>query len=209
MQRLRIKFSRGPEVKFISPWISSGCGSGFQPRRDRNSYSGVPPHLKSLAAPLPIGVTSEGNLWMFTSSGIYRPPITAVNQQLPPGIRVEKVHPITFNLPSLQSQVSRADYRVEVDTEKGPPDIHSAVEDLLARDHLPWQHQRDTGPHRYDLRALIESICVTSWTPPSGILEMRLRCDSGGSGRPEQVTTALGFSERPRSIHRIQLILKS
>lgn len=214
MQRLRIKFSRGPEVKFISHldivrlWQRAFNRAGIE-----IAYStGFTPHPKiSLAAPLPIGVTSEGELMDVyivrgTAPHYF---ITAVNQQLPPGIRVEKVHPITFNLPSLQSQVSRADYRVEVDTEKGPPDIHSAVEDLLARDHLPWQHQRDTGPHRYDLRALIESICVTSWTPPSGILEMRLRCDSGGSGRPEQVTTALGFSERPRSIHRIQLILKS
>ncbi|MBI4267240.1 MAG: hypothetical protein HY662_00465, partial [Chloroflexi bacterium] len=38
---------------------------------------------------------------------------------------------------------------------------------------------------------------------------MRLRCDSGGSGRPEQVTLALGFPCHPISIHRTRLILQN
>jgi hypothetical protein len=37
---------------------------------------------------------------------------------------------------------------------------------------------------------------------------MRLRCDSNGSGRPEQVARALGFSH-PTSTHRTKLILKT
>jgi len=38
---------------------------------------------------------------------------------------------------------------------------------------------------------------------------MRLRCDSSGSGRPEQVTVALGFAPYPRSMHRTKLILEA
>jgi radical SAM-linked protein len=214
MQRLRIKFSRGPEIKFISHldivrlWQRAFNRAGIE-----IAYStGFTPHPRiSLAAPLPLGVTSEAELMdVFIIKGV-APHffISAVNQQLPAGMTVDKVHPITFDLPSLQSQISRADYKTEVDTQSGPQDIKTAVQVLLAKDHLPWQHQRDTGPHEYDLRALVESICVTEWNPPVGILEMRLRCDSNGSGRPEQVTAALGFTERPKSIQRTQLILKS
>jgi hypothetical protein len=36
---------------------------------------------------------------------------------------------------------------------------------------------------------------------------MSLRCDSGGSGRPEQVVLALGLGSYPRSIHRTRLVL--
>jgi len=36
---------------------------------------------------------------------------------------------------------------------------------------------------------------------------MKLRCDSGGSGRPEQVVLALGIKEYPESIHRTKLVL--
>ncbi len=214
MQRLRIKFNRGTEIKFISHldlvrlWQRTFNRAGVE-----IAYSeGFSPHPKiSLAAPLPLGVTSEAELMdVFIVRGV-APHffISAVNQQLPPGIKVDKVYPITFDLPSLQSQVSRAEYRVEVYTDTGPEDINTAVNGLLAREHLPWQHQRDTGPHEYDLRALIDSICIGSWDPPLGILEMRLRCDSSGSGRPEQVTAALGFTERPVSIHRTQLILRT
>jgi hypothetical protein len=101
-----------------------------------------------------------------------------------------------------------AEYKVEVDTTKGPHDINAAITALLTLEHLDWQHQRDTGPRHYDLRSLIDDLWVIEWQPPVGILGMRLRCDSSGSGRPEQVASALGFIERPASIHRTQLILK-
>jgi hypothetical protein len=38
---------------------------------------------------------------------------------------------------------------------------------------------------------------------------MKLRCDSSGSGRPEQVALALGFDSYPASIHRTKLYLKT
>lgn len=213
MQRLRIKFSRGPEIKFISHldivrlWQRAFNRAGIE-----IAYSsGFTPHPKiSLAAPLPLGVTSEAELMdIFCIKGV-APHffISAVNQQLPPGLTVDKVYPIAFDLPSLQSQVSRAEYKVEVDTGTGPQDIKAALCSLLSLQHLPWQHQRDTGPRHYDLRALIDDVRVMAWEPPVGTLGMRLRCDSQGSGRPEQVTAALGFAPRPLSVHRTQLILR-
>jgi len=213
MQRLRIKFSRGPEIKFISHldivrlWQRAFNRAGIQ-----IAYStGFSPHPRiSLAAPLALGVTSEAEFMdVFVVKGV-APHffVSAVNQQLPAGMSVDKVYPIAADLPSLQAVVSLADYRVQVDTSKGPADIKKALKDLLDLEHLPWQHQRDTGPHQYDLRALINDLWVISWEPPSGVLGMRLRCDGTGSGRPEQVAAALSFSERPESIHRTQLILK-
>lgn len=213
MQRLRIKFSRGPEVKFISHldivrlWQRSFNRAGIE-----IAYStGFTPHPRiSLASPLPIGITSEAELMdIFCIKGV-APHffVSAVNQQLPGGMTVDKVYPIAFDLPSLQSQVSMAEYRVEVDTDKGPQNIKVALENLLALEHLPWQHQRDTGMRKYDLRELIDNLWLIELKPPAGVLGMRLRCNSNGSGRPEQVTMALGFTQRPQSIHRTQIILK-
>jgi radical SAM-linked protein len=212
MQRLRIKFSRGPEIKFISHldivrlWQRCFNRAGIE-----IAYStGFTPHPKiSLAAPLPLGVTSDSELMdIFCVKGV-APHffVSAVNRQLPPGMTVDKVYPIAFDLPSLQSQISLAEYKVEVNTEKGPQDIQAALAALLALEHLPWQHQRDTGMKQYDLRELIDDLWMIEWQPPVGRVGMRLHCDSNGSGRPEQVTAALGFSERPLSIHRSQIIL--
>ena len=135
--------------------------------------------------------------------------VSALNQQLPPGLRVDKVFPISADLPSLQAQINHAEYRVEIETACGPADIQTAIDNMLALEHLPWQHQRDTGPHQYDLRVLIDTLWVIDWQPPVGALGMRLQCNSQGSGRPEQVAAALGFTKRPQSIHRTQLILQS
>jgi radical SAM-linked protein len=213
MQRLRIKFNRGPEIKFISHldivrlWQRAFNRAGIE-----IAYSaGFSPHPRiSLAAPLPLGVTSEAELMDIVCIKGVAPHffVSAVNQQLPPGLAVDKVYPIGIDLPSLQSQMSRAEYKVEVATESGPADACQAINDLLKLERLPWQHQRDTGVHQYDLRALIENITILEWKPPLGILGMTLRCDSNGSGRPEQVTSALGFRERPISVHRTQLILR-
>jgi radical SAM-linked protein len=214
MQRLRIKFSRGPEIKFISHldivrlWQRAFNRAGIE-----IAYSsGFSPHPKiSLAAPLPLGVTSEAELMdIYIIKGVaphYF--VSALNQQLPPGMSVSKVYPISADLPSLQSQITQAEYRVEVETEKGPADIKAAIQALLVLEHLPWQHMRDTGPHQYDIRVLIDDIWVIDWQPPIGSLGMRLRCDNAGSGRPEQVAAALGFTSRPQSIHRTGVILKS
>jgi len=214
MQRLRIKFRRGAEVKYISHldimrlWQRALNRAGIA-----LAYSeGFHPHPKiSLAVPLAVGVTSEAELMDITLTRQVSPHFftAAVTQQLPAGFEVLQVLPIAETMPSLQSQVRFSEYAVELATEKGEKESASAIASLLALTHLPWQHQRDTGPKNYDLRALIDDIWLLDCREKRCTIGMRLRCDSGGSGRPEQVAAALGFTELPKSIHRTKLILRS
>jgi radical SAM-linked protein len=134
---------------------------------------------------------------------------TAVSQQLPPGIEILQVYSVAPTMPSLQSQVGYAEYKVEVETEKEQQGIESALTSLLLVKHLPWHHQRDTSTRNYDLRALIDDLWIIDWHSGYCTIGMRLRCDNSGSGRPEQVTAALGFTHHPRSIHRTKLVLKT
>jgi len=212
MQRLRIRFSRGQEVKFISHldimrlWqrvlnraeISLAYSEGFNPR----------PRI-SLAAPLAVGVTSEAELMDIILAKPVSPHFftATVSQQLPPGIAILQVYPIALTMPSLQSQVRYAEYKVELETEKESKEVASALASLLALKHLPWQHQRDTGPRNYDLRALIDDLWLVDWHDRHCTIGMKLCCDNSGSGRPEQVTAALGFTLYPQSVHRTKLIL--
>ena len=122
MQRLRIRFCRGEEIKFISHldiirlWqralhraqIPLAYSEGFNPR----------PRI-SLAAPLAIGVTSEVELMdMFCTKWVSPHWFTsAVSRQLPPGIKILQVFSLALNQPSLQSQVRYVEYKVEVATE--------------------------------------------------------------------------------------------
>jgi len=205
MQRLRIRFCRGQEVKFISHLDIMRLWQRALRRADISlAYSeGFSPHPRiSLAAPLPIGVTSEAELMDILCSRWVSPHffIAAVSQQLPPGIKILQVYQIAPSQPSLQSQVGYAEYNVDVETEKEQKDIEAALTTLLSIEHLPWQHQRDTGKRSYDLRPLIDDLWFIDWHHPYCTIGMRLRCDSSGSGRPEQVTAALGFTHHPQSI---------
>ncbi len=214
MQRLRVRFHRGEEVKFISHldimrlWQRALHRAGIS-----LAYSeGFSPHPRiSLAAPLPVGITSEAELMDIYSTKRVSPHFftTAMSQQLPPGIKMLQVYPITLSQPSLQSQIRYTEYKVRVETEKEPKDIEPAITSLLLVKHLPWHHQRDTGTRSYDLRALIDDLWLIDWHQGYCTIGMRLRCNNSGSGRPEQVTAALGFTRHPQLIHRTKLILKT
>jgi radical SAM-linked protein len=214
MQRLRIRFSRGEEIKYISHldlmrlWQRALNRAGIA-----LAYSeGFSPHPRmSLALPLALGVTSDAELMdivleKFTSPHSFQ---AAVSRQLPRGIAIGGVFNTPLSLPSLQSQVRQAEYTVAIATDKDKSEIESAIESLLDKESLPWQHQRDTGPHKYDLRALIDDLWLIDWRQGFCNIGMRLRCDNTGSGRPEQVAAALGFEKYPDSIHRTKLILQT
>ncbi len=214
MQRLRVRFCREEEIKFISHldimrlWQRTLHRAGIP-----LAYSeGFSPHPRiSLAAPLQVGVTSQAELMDVSCSKWVSPHFftNAVNQQLPPGIKILQVYAVAPTMPSLQSQVSHSEYEVQIETERDKPDVDSALASLLAAKKLPWHHERDTGTRNYDLRALIDKLWLIQWHKGSCTIGMRLRCDNTGSGRPEQVAAALGFANHPKSIHRTKLILKT
>ena len=214
MFRLRVRFSRGEELKFISHldiirlWVRA-----LRRAQIPLEYTeGFSPHPRiSLAVPLSVGVTADNELMDISMTKIVPPHwfVDTVNRQLPDGLKVLEATPIGPNVPSLQSQVRFTQYQVEVKTEKNEEEIKNTIDNLLATDNLPWHHERDTGRKSYDLRPLIDDIWLVESKPSACVLGMRLRCDETGSGRPEQVALALGFTEYPESIQRTKLLLGS
>jgi len=214
MQRLRVKFSRGGELKFISHLdIMRLWERALRRARIKLAYSeGFNPRPRvSLAAPLAVGITSEAELMDIFVNGTISPHwfTSSVSRQLPPGIEISTVYQIAGNLPSLQSQVRFAEYTVLVNKELGQDEMKTAISGLLSLEKLPWSHLRDTGKRSYDLRALIDNIQLVDSDDNCYTVSMRLRCDNSGSGRPEQVTLALGLTDYPVSVHRTRLILNS
>jgi radical SAM-linked protein len=213
MQRLRITFSRGEELKYITHLDLMRLWQRVLRRADIPLvYSqGFSPHPRiSLGAPLAIGVTSSSELMDIYLERRLSPHffIKSVKEQLPRGIDILEVAEIGAGLPSLQSQIRFAEYKVVIEVDKKPKDVEAAIRSLLSSDSLPWQHVRDKEVRKYDLRALIEDIWLMESNSPEFVIGMRLRCDSAGTGRPEQVISALGFDNPPQSIHRTRLVLE-
>ena len=162
----------------------------------------------ALGAPLALGVTSQAELLdvyctRLPSAHWFQ---QALTQQLPDGIEISQVQPVPEIFPSLQSQLRAAEYIVTLAADTDQATVEAALTYFLALETLPWEHHRDTGPHRYDLRALVEDLWVSEWQAARLSLGMRLRHDNAGAGRPEQVVKALGFGV-PEAIHRTRLFL--
>jgi radical SAM-linked protein len=211
MHRLRLKFGRGPQLKFLSHLdLMRLWERVFRRASVELAYSeGFSPHPRiSLAAPLAVGVTSKAELMDVFLSRPTTPGNFAqkVAPQLPEGISIIDIQPVSLEAPSLQSRLRFAEYLVEAEGQPGSVDIESSMRALLALDTLPWHHTRDTGERFYDLRPLLDDLWMAGRKDEVYTVGMRLRCDSSGSGRPEQVIKALGFGGMPASIERTNLI---
>ena len=214
MVRLRVRFSRGPELKFIShldimrllgralrrAGIAVAYSEGYNPR----------PRL-ALAVPLAVGVTSRAELMDIFLKRLVSPHffITALNHQLPRGMEALEVYQASPAQPSLQSLVRYAEYEVAVKTDKAEAEVRQALKSLLEKEELSWQHKREEEMRHYDIRALVDDLWLSCLGEDVATIGMRLRCDPSGSGRPDQVAKALGFEEHPLSINRSRLILEA
>jgi len=208
IQRLRIKYSRSIELKYISHldlmrlWertfkragIPVAYSEGFNPR----------PRL-SFGSPLAVGITSESELLDIFLEQRISPHhlMTNVSNQLPDGIAICELQEVGLKVPSMQSQATLAEYEVTVKTDKSLKEVTLVAEDFLNCEHIQWQHIRDKKTKEYDIRALVENIHVLDCQNGECTLEMRLKI----SARAEQIAAALGFSGHPDSIHRTNIIL--
>lgn len=211
MHRLRVKFGRGNELKYLSHldlmrlWDRALRRAGLPP-----AYSeGFSPHPHiSFASPLAVGITSVGEIMDIFFERRISPDtfIRKVRVQIPAGIDIIEVFPVSPQAPSLQSCLRKAEYEVEIETDLSTDKIIDDINRLLALEKIPWHHSRDTGERFYDLRPLIDDVWMVEAIAGKVKIAMRLRCDTSGTGRPEQVIKALGYQSSSISIKRTKLI---
>ncbi len=211
-QRLRITFGRGEDAKYITHLDLMRLWERLLRRaRLPVSYSSSqPPRPRlALAAPLAVGVTSEGELLdVFLDA---RLPLIHLSKRLalecPAGITVNQVQEAGVTLPSLQSLVRFSEYRVAFAPNAPMSALQERVGALLAATSIPRQRLRDKDIRRYDLRPQVDSLWIAEWNQREGVLGMLLQTDEQATGRPDDVLCALGLDDAARTIHRVKLIL--
>jgi len=205
--RLRVTFAKGEEIKYISHldlmrlWeralrragVPLAYSRGFNPR----------PKI-AVAAPLPVGFTSRGEVM----DVVLERPISPHNfakslaPHLPPGLELLSVEEVYPKLPSLQSQVRSAEYQVMVSWDGSREALEGKLQELLSAEQLLRQRRGK----KYDLRPLIEGLWVEGKEGNNWVLGMRLRAGEGGTGRPDEVLDALGLAEKPYAVRRERLL---
>jgi len=211
LQRLRIRHTKESALKYSSHldlmriWervfrraaIPIAYSKGFNPR----------PKITS-AAPLSVGYSSEAELLDIKLTRRL-PPLNVVEQlspQLPEGLRIISVEEIPLALPSLQSQMRQAEYQVRLMTASSLEKIRGHIEALMAEKSIPWQRLHKGKIRSYDLRPLIDNLCIEGQWDEGVILSMRLQLSSQATGRPDDVLEALGCRKDTLSVHRTRLI---
>lgn len=208
--RLRITFATGEALKYISHldmsrvWeralrragVPLAYSQGFNPR----------PKM-AFAAALPVGYTASAEvLDVFLEESLT--PLELIHRLaviLPPGLSVVSVEEVEPGLPSLQSQVRAAEYKVDVMWEGDRAELETRIATLLSSSTLPRERMRKGRLRQYDLRPLVEYLKLDTGEVDGCRLWMRLRHGAEGTARPEEVLDALGLTNVFFSVERTAL----
>lgn len=206
MQRIRLVYSKGDELKFtgnldmLKVWERTFRRAGL-----RVAYSqGFHPQPKiHQALPLPLGFTSRNDLLDFwLDSDEYLAQIRdKLERALQPGITVQEYQEVSQGLKPLQTLVISASYQVKMEAQSMPADLDARIKNLLGNNEC----LRERRGKQYDLRPLIEELVVTS-EDPKGIF-MTLAARPAATGRPEEVLDELGIDMQDIEIVRTGMIL--
>ena len=210
LQRLRITFAKGENLRYIShldlanTWERALRRSGMPV-----AYSqGFHPHPKIVfAAALAVGFTSSADLVDVTLTQAIPPRqvIHGLSPQLPDGLTVLDVTPIYVRAPALPTLLHGADYENEVESELALEDMQAQCQALLARESISRTFRRKT----YDLRPLIDSLEVVAGKGRYPVARMQLAAGGRGTGRPTEVLDELGWADCSHHYHRKKLRLGS
>lgn len=165
---------------------------------------GFNPHPRlNLAAALPLGFTSDGELldvWLEQELPIEQIQ-AALEPALPPGLRVNRIEVIEGKVPTLQTQVRSSEY--EITLIDACPDLSARLQALLAAASLP-RTRRDKP---YNLRPLIEALeLLPADEQGRARFLTRLSARDSATGRPEEVLDALGIEPAKARVHRTRLL---
>jgi radical SAM-linked protein len=210
VQRIRVRFSRGATGAGIGHLdVSRRWEDAFRAAGIGVSYSqGNRPQPRiTIAAGLASGVTSEGELLDVVLAELTDPArlVERVQPFLPDGLAAIDAWEVGLGLPSLPTLVRWADYEVDLRIDDVGA-LRAQVAALLARESFSWVDVRGEKRREYDLRALVQELRVEPLCEGTARLSMRLRSDSMGVGRPDQVVKALGLPEPVRT-HRLRLVV--
>ncbi len=209
-QRLRVTFQTDDSVKYVGhldmarTWerairragLPLAYTQGFNPQ----------PRL-AFASALPLGFTSQGELVDVFLNEELAPEecVRLLAGALPPGVRPVAAAPVPREWPSLQSQLTAASYRVEVETGDDGATFAARLEAFLARPDAWRSRRRGKETARYDLRPLVLELRYAGPCALGQSFETLMRSDPGATGRPDELLAELGYAEAPRRMVRLAL----
>jgi radical SAM-linked protein len=208
-QRLRLTFAKTEAMRFTGHLdLHHTWERTFRRARLPLAYSqGFNPHPRlNLASALPLGFTSECeviDVWLEQEMAP-KQVSAALEQALPPGLRLLNIQVIDPHRPAVQSELEASEYSLTL--LENCPDLEARCRSVLAATSLP----RLRRGKDYDLRPLI--LALEPQLPDAGgcqRLFLRLAAREGATGRPEEVMAELGIQPEDARTHRTRLVFNT
>jgi len=212
---MRVTFATDSSVKYVGhldmarAWARALRRAGL-PLAYKGEFNPQP--RIQFAAALPVGVTGLSELVDVYLVSTMEPAefLDSLQPALPVGIRATGAQLMSMELPSLQSLVYAALYRVEVETGETPQAFQARLDAFLQRPEA-WRERRrgkeETRQARYDLRPLVQSLHYTGAESSGQSFETAMRAEPGATGRPDELLAELGFETEPRQMVRLHILL--
>jgi radical SAM-linked protein len=209
-QRLRFRYRLTAEAgalghrKVAAAWEAAVKAAGLPLAQSEGKR---PAPLISLAAPLPMGATSDCEIAdIFLECRV--DPASAfqrVSQHMPAGVEAVDVYEVGVSAPAVQASLRWAEFEVAVPAERlSAEEVQGAIDRLLGVDALPSEFRREKKVRQYDLRPLVLDIRLTRQESDVYVLRMRLRAEQENTARADQTVFALGLPP-PLRVHRTRL----
>ena len=171
------------------------------------SQGNRPAPLISLAAPLPMGATSDCEIADVFLECRLDPPsaLEGMRPHLPAGVEAVGVSEIGVNAPAVQASLRWAEFEVTIPgAGLSAEEVQAAIDGLLAAGTLPSEFRREKKVREYDLRPLVLGIRLAGREGEAYVLRMRLRAEQESTARADQTVLALGLPP-PLRVHRTRL----
>jgi radical SAM-linked protein len=214
-QRLRLTYSKGEEVKFIShqdefrlwertlrraglPLVYKG---GFHPQ----------PHMH-FAAPLGVGFTGTSEFLdvVFSPALDIEEVSTRIARSLPPGVTLTGICEVSLKADSLSNSVMGADYIILFhagESELTGEFVVSRIEEFLGKSAVWRERERKRERYSYNLRPLAFELRYEGYDAEIEEHRVFLRVQQrpGATGRPDEVVDAMGLGDLSRTLRRERL----
>lgn len=191
--KLRIRFSKHGPVKFVGHLDVMRYFQKAMRRADIDiKYSkGFSPHqIMSFAAPLGVGLTSNGEYMDIEVNSMEgcNSVMSRLNEVMAEGIRVTECHVLDERAKNAMSLVASADYTLTFRKGKQPKELDSFLNGLskfIGQDHILINKKTKKGEREVDLKNFIYELSVHGES-----IFMKLSAGSANNLKPELVMEA-------------------
>lgn len=191
--KLRIKFSKQGPVKFVGHLDVMRYFQKAMRRAgiDIKYSEGFSPHqIMSFAAPLGVGLTSNGEYMDIEVNSMEdcKTMVNQLNEVMAEGIQIMECHILEERAKNAMSLVAAADYTLTFREGKQPNDLDAylnGLSDFMGQDHIFITKKTKKGEREIDLKAFIYELSVHGET-----IFMKISAGSADNVKPELVMEA-------------------